>query len=738
MKSSTFVCAKTFAAGLLTDGSLYFWGKIEDDDLSVQTQIFPPPTSTSWTNIFCGRHHMIAVTDTSDVYVWGDNKFGQLGLGREWNAIHSPHILQPPVPNSVWTDFACGGEFVIGKISTGDVYVWGINHRGQLGIGDSPSIRMYKPQHLPHPYHSRWDTFVCGEDHTIGTTLDKKIYIWGSNYDGQLGLPNVKLYQFPHIFSTPVEGPAWESFFCGPNYTIGALDNGDYFVWGKDFNGHLGLWIDIDSSSSSDSDSDNDSSYSYDSDSDNEMRGVRFPQLLLPPPDGSTWVELFCGDTDTFGITSSGEAYAWGNNASGQLGLNAHNVDFFDEPQIVPHPNNESWIQFYCADDFTIAVDSEQKVFICGRNQYGQSSASFQPLRSPCADWDIKYDVNTTKMKSISDSFNVEQFSDLNVGGYHVHSALLSFRCPLIMELSERELNESISSSGLLLLFKLIYGTTTRYNMEQISDILSMNDFVHRYNLVEYMNHVSAILVQLVKVKKDLVHILLSITGYNDEGLSILFPDLVSLENMVDAQKFIVGALYVRNANHPKSAVDHKEFSLQQTLQHLFETGHRSDLTIVFEETRLLVHRFILVSKIEYFDKLLQPTFKESKMGEIDFSSIGLSFESMKKYIEYIYCGSFSGPLSPSDCVEILVAQNYFACEPDTLTKICNCTLAQELDVGNCLQILSIAYQHRLEHIIKMATTVVLQNIDELVEHHGQDSKEWKMLCATFMLQNIG
>src|SRR5690554_2947415 len=55
--------------------------------------------------------------------------------------------------------FYCGGH-TIGMTSTGEVYVWGRNREGQLGLGDTQNRN--SPQLLPSPPNdSTWNSFIC-------------------------------------------------------------------------------------------------------------------------------------------------------------------------------------------------------------------------------------------------------------------------------------------------------------------------------------------------------------------------------------------------------------------------------------------------------------------------------------------------------------------------------------------------------------------------------------------------
>ena len=71
------------------------------------------------------------MTKFGEVYSWGNNNVGQLGLGDITN-INIPQklIFREPIMS-----ICCGGYFTIAITNCDTIYVWGKNN-GQLGLGD--------------------------------------------------------------------------------------------------------------------------------------------------------------------------------------------------------------------------------------------------------------------------------------------------------------------------------------------------------------------------------------------------------------------------------------------------------------------------------------------------------------------------------------------------------------------------------------------------------------------------
>lgn len=78
---------------------------------------------------------LLALTDTGDIYSWGYNSYGLLGLGYSNTSqeIYGPERINLSNIVDINGDF----DSMYALTSTGDVYSWGYNYYGQLGIGNT-------------------------------------------------------------------------------------------------------------------------------------------------------------------------------------------------------------------------------------------------------------------------------------------------------------------------------------------------------------------------------------------------------------------------------------------------------------------------------------------------------------------------------------------------------------------------------------------------------------------------
>lgn len=82
----------------------------------------------------------MAVTRAGEVYAWGEGGCGQLGIGRVTVQDRPVQVMAcDPDDGSPFEEVACGLAHVLARSANGNVWVWGLNVKGQLGLGDTTS-----------------------------------------------------------------------------------------------------------------------------------------------------------------------------------------------------------------------------------------------------------------------------------------------------------------------------------------------------------------------------------------------------------------------------------------------------------------------------------------------------------------------------------------------------------------------------------------------------------------------
>lgn len=146
-------------------------------------------TTTAWVSIACGANHTVGVKADGTLWAWGNNTYGQLGLGDAVNRSVPTRVGA----NSNWKKVACGAYHTVaitadGAITAtgGTLWAWGNNTYGQLGLGDTVSRSV--PTMIDSGY-GLWSSVACGANHTLAIrATDNALYSCGQNSSGQLGL----------------------------------------------------------------------------------------------------------------------------------------------------------------------------------------------------------------------------------------------------------------------------------------------------------------------------------------------------------------------------------------------------------------------------------------------------------------------------------------------------------------------------------------------------------------------
>ena len=87
--------------------------------------------------ISAGSIHSLAVTESGEVYGWGNNEYGQIGNGTH-QEVNGPQLIFT-LPEKV-VAIAAGSFHSLALLERGEVYGWGWNGNGQLGGGKIKSV----------------------------------------------------------------------------------------------------------------------------------------------------------------------------------------------------------------------------------------------------------------------------------------------------------------------------------------------------------------------------------------------------------------------------------------------------------------------------------------------------------------------------------------------------------------------------------------------------------------------
>jgi alpha-tubulin suppressor-like RCC1 family protein len=238
--------------------------------------------------IASGDGHTCALTVEGGVKCWGSNAFGQLGNGSRTSSLVPVDVVG--LSNSV-KSISGNGFYTCAITSADGVKCWGNNARGQLG---DPSLNSSFSQ-VPVDVSgltSGVRAIAAGGLHACALTAAGGVKCWGWNLQGALG-NNTTTNSTSPVDVTGLSGGV-QAIVVGDGHSCALTVEGGVKCWGWNYSGALG-----------------NGSYSSSS----------IPVSVTELSGGVQ--AITAGNHHTCGVISSGGAKCWGDNSSGQLGINS-------------------------------------------------------------------------------------------------------------------------------------------------------------------------------------------------------------------------------------------------------------------------------------------------------------------------------------------------------------------------------------------------------------------------------
>eukprot|EP00826_Nyctotherus_ovalis_P010657 TRINITY_DN12798_c0_g1_i1.p1 TRINITY_DN12798_c0_g1~~TRINITY_DN12798_c0_g1_i1.p1 ORF type:complete len:922 (+),score=221.87 TRINITY_DN12798_c0_g1_i1:94-2859(+) len=276
--------------------------------------------------------------ECTQVFVWGSNSCGQLGLGNTQGK-HRYCIPKLCTFNVKIRSVSCGEEHSAFVTDVGTLYTMGSNADGRLGIGDRAAKSASTPCLVEALSSFRVAEVACGMAHTVAVVDSGKAYSWGMGQYGALGINDTESQWFPVqvVFD---ERAKVKSASCGTRHTAMVTSEGDVFVCGANDAGQLGTGT-----------------------RETQLRPVKVSALR------DSVVQAACGILHTLLLTAEGEVLAMGGNHLGQLGTGDKRSSKL--PVHVRKLEQDKVVKV-AAGKFSAGVTEEGKLLVWGTGTFGE------------------------------------------------------------------------------------------------------------------------------------------------------------------------------------------------------------------------------------------------------------------------------------------------------------------------------------------------------------------------------
>lgn len=240
--------AKGGIRGALTeDGAAYIggsnqFGQIGDGTTVAKSLPVAVVGGLKFKELYVPGLNTIGLTHVGDAYAWGKNDYGQLGDGTTVDK-SSPVAV---VGGLKFKEMAVAGDMNIALTEDGTAYAWGYNQQGELGVGDT--IKRSSPTAvlggLKFKSVIREPSNGSG---IVAITTEGDLYAWGNNERGKLGVGDITPRSSPVLVLSGLKFVEVGTF--GTGGVLARTEGGQTYAWGWNLKGQLGDGTSIDRSS---------------------------------------------------------------------------------------------------------------------------------------------------------------------------------------------------------------------------------------------------------------------------------------------------------------------------------------------------------------------------------------------------------------------------------------------------------------------------------------------------------
>ena len=218
-----------FHSSIVAGGALFTFGGNNHGQLGLGTdapfnapQLIRSPNGGNVTAVALGAFHSAFIAG-GEVFTFGWNEHGQLGLNDTLDR-DRPHAIESP--NGLPITAIAMGTYHSAFLAGDDMYVFGGNEYGQLGLGDDTA--RHAPHHLPSPNGHPITAIVLGGIHSA-FIAGNDLFLFGGNHP-QFGLVDPYKRSTPTKFEHPgqqtITAPALGGLQLKSGFMVGGFTAG--------------------------------------------------------------------------------------------------------------------------------------------------------------------------------------------------------------------------------------------------------------------------------------------------------------------------------------------------------------------------------------------------------------------------------------------------------------------------------------------------------------------------------
>lgn len=290
------------------------------------------------------------LTDQGRLMVWGSNDnylFTEISI----DSLATPYQISNRFPlneNEYIIDVDLGSDFAVVLTSDGRLFVWGNKSvYTSYPYADTTFIPVELLTDFNLMNGEKIEQFETGSNHAAFVTSNHRMFVWGINTEGQLGLGHKNYQGIPTDITNQFELNEDEfikQISLGDKHSAMLTSNGRVFTWGYNLYGQLG------------------NGYQADLVIPKDITG----NFYLNEDDKITSIKM--KQNSSSAITTQGNVYIWGINQYGQVGNNT--VTYVSKPYKISH--SYDIINYDISGTHSMFLSTQNQIFAWGYNASGQ------------------------------------------------------------------------------------------------------------------------------------------------------------------------------------------------------------------------------------------------------------------------------------------------------------------------------------------------------------------------------